>query len=142
MATNAEKGAKPVGSRRLAISDTELEVLKVLWEQGSGTVRDLGAVLRQQGRSWAYNTVLTLLQRLESKGYVTADKSGLAHVFRPAVSRDELLREHLRDLADQLCEGAPTPLVLALVEGQRFTAEEIAQFRQLLDRLEGKKRKG
>ena len=129
-------------SRRLAVSDTELEVLKVLWDQGSGTVRDVHAVLRRQGRSWAYNTVLTLLQRLEAKGYVTADKGGLAHVFRPARSRDELLRDHLRELADQLCEGAPAPLVLALVQGQRFSAEEIAQFRQLLDRLEGKKRKG
>jgi BlaI family transcriptional regulator, penicillinase repressor len=135
------KGAEAVVSRRLAVSDTELEVLKVLWEQGPGTVREVGAVLRRQGRSWAYNTVLTLLQRLEAKGYVAADKSGLAHVFRPAVSRDELLRDHLRELTDQLCEGTPAPLVLALVEGHRFTAEEIAQLRQLLDRLEGKGRK-
>jgi predicted transcriptional regulator len=131
-----------VASRRLAVSDTELEVLKVLWEQGPGTVRELDAVLRRQGRSWAYNTVLTLLQRLESKGYVRADKRGVAHVFRPILSRDEMLREHLRDLANQLCEGTPAPLVLALVEGHRFTAEEIAQFRELLNRLEGKKGKG
>ena len=127
-------------SRRLAVSDTELEVLKVLWEQGPGTVREIASVLRRHGRSWAYNTVLTLLQRLEAKGYVGADKSGLAHVFRAIVSRDELLRDHLRELTDELCEGTPTPLVLALVEGYRFTAEEIAHLRQLLDRLEGKKR--
>jgi predicted transcriptional regulator len=82
-----------------------------------------------------------MLQRLEDKGYVARDKSGLAHVFRPAVSRDKLLRRRLKDLANQLCEGTATPLVFALVEGQRFTADEIHQFRQLLDQLENKKSK-
>jgi predicted transcriptional regulator len=125
----------------LSVSATELEVLKVLWEQGPGTVRDLGAVLRRQGRTWAYNTVLTLLQRLEAKGCVQSDKTGQAHVFRPAISRDELLRDHLRELAEQLCEGTAAQLVLALVEGHRFTAEEIDQFRRLLDRLEPRKGK-
>jgi predicted transcriptional regulator len=128
-----------VESRRASISETELDVLKVLWENGPGMVRAVNALLRRQGRRWAYTTVLTLLQRLEAKGYVTSDKSGLAHVFRPAVTRDHLLRQRLKDLANQLCEGTATPLVLALVEGQRFTAAEISQFRQLLDQLEGKK---
>jgi predicted transcriptional regulator len=138
---SAANGASKVATRRLAISDTELEVLKVLWESGPGTVREIYALLRQQGRTWAYNTVLTLLQRLETKGYVNSDKSGLAHVFSPAVSRDMLIRQHLRELTDQLCEGTPAPLVLALVEAHRFTTEEIEQFRRLLDRLESKKGK-
>jgi predicted transcriptional regulator len=127
-------------ARRVSISETELDVLKVLWEHGPGTVRALNTLLRQQGRRWAYTTVLTLLQRLESKGYVSSDKSGVAHVFRSAVTRDKLLRQRLRDLANQLCEGTATPLVLALVEAQRFTAEEIGQFRQLLDQLERRKK--
>jgi predicted transcriptional regulator len=127
-------------ARRVSISETELEILKVLWEHGPGTVRALNALLRQQGRRWAYTTVLTLLQRLESKGYVSSDKSGVAHVFRSAVTRDKLLRQRLKDLANQLCEGTATPLVLALVEGQRFTVEEIDRFRRLLDQLEIKKK--
>jgi predicted transcriptional regulator len=127
-------------ARRVSISETELDVLKVLWEHGPGTVRALNTLLRQQGRRWAYTTVLTLLQRLESKGYVSSDKSGVAHVFRSAVTRDKLLRQRLKDLANHLCEGTATPLVLALVEGQRFTAEEIGQFRQLLDQLERRKK--
>jgi predicted transcriptional regulator len=130
------------GSRRSAITNAELEVLKVLWEHGPGTVREIDAVLRARGAARAYNTVLTLLQRLEAKGFVASDKSGLAHVFRAAVSRDRLLRQRLKDLANQLCEGTPAPLVLALVEGHRFTPQEIEQFRQLLDQLEGKKGKG
>ncbi len=125
-------------SRRPPISEAELDILKVLWEHGPGTVREINGLLRQ-GRRWAYTTVLTLLQRLEAKGYVASDKSEQAHVFRAGVSRARLLRQRLKELANQLCEGAAAPLMLALVEGRRFTAEELEQFRRLLDELEGKK---
>jgi predicted transcriptional regulator len=131
-----------VALRRPSISATELAILKVLWEHGPGTVREINRVLRGQGRRWAYTTVLTLLQRLEAKGYVASDKAGVAHVFRAMVSRDRLLRQRLRDLANQLCEGTPGPLVLALVEGHRFSETEIEQFRRLLDQLEEQKGKG
>jgi predicted transcriptional regulator len=114
--------------------------LKWLWAHGPATVREINDLSRRQGRRWAYTTVLTMLQRLEAKGYVVSDKSGVAHIFRPAVTRDRLLRQRLKDLANQLCEGTATPLVRALVEGQRFTAQEISQFRELLDRLESKKK--
>jgi predicted transcriptional regulator len=127
-----------VGTNRPAISDTELEVMKVIWEHGPGTVREINALLHAQGRRWAYTTVQTMLNRLEAKGYVASDKREVAHVFRPAVSRDRLLRQRLKDLANQLCEGTTAPLMLALVEGQRFTREEIEPFRQLLDDLEKK----
>jgi predicted transcriptional regulator len=119
-----------------AISETELAALKVLWEQGEGTVRQVQAILRRQGRKWAYTTVQTLLTRLEGKGYAESDKGGPAHVFRAVVSREELLRKRLGALADELCEGTASPLVLALVEGGRFTPAEIEQFRQLLDQLD------
>jgi predicted transcriptional regulator len=120
-----------------SLGEAELEVLKVLWDHGPGTVRAVNALLRRQGRRCAYTTVQTVLQRLEGKGFVRSDKGGKAHVFEAAVSRDRLLSRRLRDLADQLCDGTASPLLLALVEGSRFTAEEIRAFRRLLDRLEG-----
>ena len=121
---------------RGTISATELEVLKALWQDGPATVRELAAALRGQGRRWAYTTVQTLLKRLQDKGYVRSDTSGLAHIFRPAVSRERLLGQRLGDLADQLCDGTATPLVMALVNERVFSKEEIAQFRGLLDQLE------
>jgi BlaI family transcriptional regulator, penicillinase repressor len=124
-----------VAINRPSISETELEVLRVLWEYGPGTVRDVNAVLRRQRRRWAYTTVLTLLQRLQTKGYVTSDKSGLAHVFCAAVSREDLIKQRLILLADELCEGTASPLVHALVAGNRFSAAEIEQFRKLVDEL-------
>jgi predicted transcriptional regulator len=121
-----------------SLSEAELEVLKVLWDIGSGTVRDVDAVLRRQKRRWAYTTVLTLLSRLQAKGYVESDKSAIAHVFRPAVSRDKLLKQRLSRLADDLCEGTATPLVHALVSNHRFSPREIEDLRRMLDELETK----
>jgi BlaI family transcriptional regulator, penicillinase repressor len=122
-------------ARRLPVSDAELEVLKMLWENGPATVRDVSAALRERRRRLAYNTVLTLLSRLRDKGYVAADRRDTAHVFRPLVTREELLGSSLAALAERLCDGTASPLVHALVKGQRFSADEIAQFRKLLDDL-------
>lgn len=119
------------------VSDSELEVLKVLWEGGPGTVREIQGRLPKRRRRWAYTTLLTLLLRLREKGYVASDPSGVAHVYRAVVSRDKLLRQQLGDLAKRVCDGMASPLVHALVQGHRFTAEEIEQFRRLLDELEG-----
>ncbi len=128
-----------MGSNNPSISDAELKVLKVLWKHGPGTVREINALLRRQKRRWAYNTVLTLLSRLREKGYVASKKSGVAHVFRSAVSREQLLRLRLTELADQICDGTASPLVHALVQGRRFSAEEIEQLRQLLDDVQTKR---
>jgi BlaI family penicillinase repressor len=120
-------------------SETEQAVLKVLWDLEQGTVREVLAALNAQGHQWAYTTVQTLLTRLMAKGYVAADRTGPAHVYRAAVSRGELLQQRLSDLADTFCEGTTSPLMLALVEGSQLTPAEIAQFRELLDKLEAEK---
>jgi predicted transcriptional regulator len=131
-----------VGEQRQPLSDAERDVLKVLWEHGAGTVREINQVLRRQRRRWAHTTVITLLGRLEAKGYVRSDKSGFAHVFRAEVSRDEVVQQRLADLAAQFCEGDSAPLVLALVQDARFSDEDIEQFRQLIEQLEAKRRRG
>ena len=123
-------------ARRSPVSDAELEVLKVLWAGGPATVRDVSASLRRQRRRLAYNTVLTLLSRLREKGYVAADRRDTAHLFRAKVTREDLLGSTLSALAERVCDGTASPLVHALVRGQRFSTEEIAHFRKLLDDLE------
>lgn len=129
-----------MATQRPDISAAEMDVLKTLWDQGLATVRDLEEALRRRGRRWAYTTVQTLLLRLQTKGYVGSDKSGAAHVYKAVVSRDRLLRQRLKQLANELCEGTTSPLVQALVEGQRFSPEEIEEFRRLLDQLEAKRK--
>jgi BlaI family transcriptional regulator, penicillinase repressor len=122
---------------RPPISAAELDVLKALWDEGPKMVRELNAALKKRQRRWAHNTVWTLLQRLEGKGYVASDKGGWAHVFRASLTREDFLRQRLDELATEVCQGASGPLVLALVAGNRFTPEEISQFLKLLDRKPG-----
>lgn len=129
-------------ARRLPVSDAELEVLKELWASGPSTVRDVAAALRKRRRRLAYNTVLTLLSRLREKGYVAADRRDTAHLFHAVVTRDDLLGSSLSTLADRVCDGMASPLVLALVRGQKFSADEIAHFRKLLEELTPKTGKG
>jgi predicted transcriptional regulator len=121
--------------RRAPVSDAELEVLKVLWSGGPATVRDVATALRKQRRRLAYNTVLTLLSRLRDKRYVAADRSDTAHLFRAVVTRDDLLGSTLSALADRVCDGTASPLVLALVKGQHLSSAEISDLRKLLDDL-------
>ena len=115
------------------LSESEREVLRVLWDRGPGTVREINLELTRRGRQWAYTTVATLLQRLSAKEYAASDPSMIPHIFRAAVTRDEILERRLKDAADELCDGRAAPLVLALVQRGRFSADELARMRRLLD---------
>jgi predicted transcriptional regulator len=119
------------------LSPSELEVLKVLWEGGPATVREVMNDLRESGRELAYTTVLTFLSRLEAKGCVASDRSGVAYVYRSVVSRDHVTRSRLRGLVDQLFDGAAGPLVLQLVRQERLSASEVNELQRLVDRLGG-----
>ena len=119
------------------ISDAELDVLKVLWKQGPATVREVNTQLRRHKRRWAYTTVATLLGRLREKGYVESEKGGVAHVFRAVVSRDKLLQHRLAELTNRVCDGTASPLVHALMQGRKFSVEELATLRQMIDELDG-----
>ncbi len=115
------------------LSEAERDVLRVLWDHGPRTIREINEVLKHRGRRWAYTTVATLLQRLAAKQHVVGDSSSVPHIYRAVVSREEMLERRLQEAADDLCDGRAAPLVLALVQGHRFSAEELARLRRLLD---------
>jgi predicted transcriptional regulator len=113
----------------------------VLWEHGAKTVRQVVELLAAGGQQWTRSTVITLLQRLEKKGYVDSDKSRFAFVFRAIVSRDELAHSRMVELAEELCDGEALPLVLAFASRHRFSPEELAHFRQMIEQLDAKRGK-
>ena len=123
------------------MSDAEREVLKVLWDHGPLGVREVATQLAKGGQAWSRSTVITLLQRLEKKGYVASDKSRFAFVFRPVQSREDVMRARMNDLAGELCDGEALPLVLAFAERHRFSPADLARFRQMIDELEAKRGK-
>ena len=110
----------------------------MLWDEGSGTVREVMNRLHSHGRRVAYTTVLTFLTRLEQKGFVTSNKSALAYVYRAKVSRERVSRSHLSKLVKQLYDGAVGPLVLQLVRMEQLSADEITELHQLIDQLDGR----
>ena len=97
--------------------------------------------LHAHGRNVAYTTVLTFLTRLEQKGYVSSDKSGLAYVYRPTLTRERLSRSRLRTLLEQLYDGAAGQLALQLIRTERFSADEIEELHKLIDRLDAKNKR-
>lgn len=125
-----------MAKRDYELGDAELAVLRVLWDQGPQTVREVMMRLHERGRKVAYTTVLTFLTRLEAKGFVASDQAELAYVYRATVARDSVTKSRIRSLMRQLYDGAAGPMVLQLIENERFTSDEIAQLRKLIRELE------
>ncbi len=128
-----------MAKRPPTIPDSELDVLKVLWTRNQATVRECLDTLRASGRQWSYATVATLLDRLESKGLVTSDRSELAFVYRPAISSQEVRQKRLTSLVDKLYQGEPGLLVLHLLKSHPLEPSQANEVRSLLDEMTGDK---
>lgn len=118
-----------------ALSPAETEILRLIWQLGSGTVQDVCGKLPRRRRI-AYATVQTLLRRLERKGYVTHETKGKAHVFSPAAEREEVIKRTVGDFVDRLFGGDPVPLMLHLANHSRLDTEEIKRLRKLIEKHE------
>jgi predicted transcriptional regulator len=117
------------------VTDAELAVLQLLWEQGEANRRQLADRLYPGGSPAHYTTVQKLLERLEAKGFVTADRRQAVVSFRAAVNRDQLISRRLQDMADKLCDGSLTPLLINLVRARRLSGRELDDLRRLIEEL-------
>ena len=118
------------------VTETELAVLQVLWDQGPATIRRITDLLYPEGGPAHYATVQKLLDRLEAKGFVTRDRTPPAHAFAAAVGRDDLIGRRLQAMAEQLCGGSLTPLLTHLVKARRLSPRERQDLRDLIDELD------
>jgi predicted transcriptional regulator len=121
-------------------TDTELAILQVLWDQGPTTRRQITDALYPEGGTAHYATVQKLLERLEAKGLVSTDRSRAVLTFTAAVGRDELIGLRLRDVAEKLCGGSLTPLLMNLVKAEPLKPRELDELQALVDELQAKNR--
>jgi len=123
-------------------TDAELAVLRHLWDHGTRTRRQLTDALYPGGGPAHYTTVQKLLERLEAKGFVTSHPGDGVRRFTAAVERDALIRTRLRDVADKLCDGSVTPLLMNLVGTGKVSDAELVELRAIVRRLSKSQKKG
>jgi predicted transcriptional regulator len=117
-------------------TDAELSILRVLWQSGPSTVREIHEILTAE-RPTGYTTVLKLLQIMAVKGLVHCDRSRRSHVFSVAATEGQTQRQLVRDLLERAFGGSASKLVLRALEAKRTSPEELRRIRQLLKDLEG-----
>ncbi|MGZ5492532.1 MAG: BlaI/MecI/CopY family transcriptional regulator [Thermoanaerobaculia bacterium] len=120
-------------------TDAELFILRVLWERGPSTVREVHDTLSST-QATGYTTVLKLLQIMTEKGLVVRDESERAHVYEARHSQQRTQRQIVSDLVDRAFGGSPAQLVMQALSGQKASAKELNEIRELLDQIEGDKR--
>jgi predicted transcriptional regulator len=107
----------------------ELEVMEILWDRGSASVRDVHEAL-QESRRPAYTTIATIVSRLEEKGVVRrSDRVGNALVFEPLLTRRASLRRLVDDFLD-IFQGSPQPLLQHLVESGKVSLADLQALEQ------------
>jgi len=117
-----------------AVSPSETEILRLVWQLDKATVQDVCDKLPAK-RKIAYATVQTLLRRLEKKGYLKHRIRGKAHVFFAAVKSENVIKRSVNDFLDRLFGGDPIPLMQYLAEHGKIDTDDIEK----LKRLAGKK---
>jgi predicted transcriptional regulator len=123
------KGTVPTGQ--------ELAIMKVLWQQGRSTVREVYEELRKQ-RPLAYTTVLTMMGILEHKGYVKKTAGERAYIYSPARPQKQVVGGLVNDFVNRVFDGSAKHLLVHLIESRDLSAKELQELRRLLREKRGR----
>ena len=113
-------------------TDAELAILRVLWDRGPSTVRQVHDVLGRE-RSAGYTTSLKLLQIMTEKGLVDRDERDRTHIYRARSSEEQTQRQLIRDLLDRAFDGSATKLVMQALATRRASADDLREIRRAID---------
>ena len=120
-------------SKSATLTEAELRIMNVLWEKGSATVHEVLAALPSPP-AVAYNSVLTIIRILETKGYVKHRKDNRAHVYMPRIDRKDATRFEIGHLVSRFFGNSGESLVLNILEERDIDRDELARLRTLLER--------
>ena len=119
--------------RKSVLTEQELELMKIVWQRESVTVRDVYESLLEH-RKIAYTTVMTMMGILQEKGYVTREEGEKAHVYRAAQPKQQVVTHMVSDFVERVFNGSAKPLLLNLVESEKLSAKELDEIAELLKR--------
>jgi len=115
-------------------TESELEILQVIWERGSASVRDVHEELAKV-KDVGYTTTLKLMQIMHEKGLVKRDDTFKTHIYQSATSKEKTQKHLLGKMIDNLFGGSPTDLVIQALGTHKASPEELEEIQQLLDNL-------
>jgi BlaI family penicillinase repressor len=116
--------------RSTTLTEQELEIMKIVWERESATVRDVYETLLER-RKVAYTTVMTMMKILEQKKYLKRTQADRAYVYRPAQPKRQVVGAMVRDFINRVFNGAAEPLLVHLVEEHDLSPEELEEIARL-----------
>jgi BlaI family transcriptional regulator, penicillinase repressor len=119
-------------------TESELEILQVLWNEKAATVRTVHEELLKT-KDAGYTTTLKLMQIMFEKGLVTRDDSSKTHIYQPAVTREKTQKQFLNKMIDSLFAGSSSDLVLQALGGHSASEEELDKIQQLINQLKKEK---
>ena len=114
-------------------TDAELSILRILWNRGPSTVRQVHDELARDRPGAAYTTALKLLQIMTEKGLVDRDERDRTHIYRARLSEETTQRQLVRDLLDRAFGGSASKLVLQALATRRASADELRDIRKAID---------
>jgi predicted transcriptional regulator len=117
--------------RTKTLTEQELEIMKVIWERGEATVRDVFAALLEKRRI-AYTTVMTMMNILEQKGFLKKRQLERAFIYKPAQPRQQVIGSMVRDFVDRVFNGSTEPLLMHLVDEKKLTEKELNEIREIV----------
>ena len=122
-------------AQRPELSKGEMEVARVLWDLGQGTVREVHEAF-PDNRQIDFATVQTYLRRLETKGYIAGKLVARTRVYSPKVQPRKVIGRTINDLIDRLFGGETLPLMRHLIEERGLTNDDLAELRKMIDHMD------
>jgi len=123
-----------MASKYIKPTESELEILQILWQRGIATVREVHEELGKT-KDVGYTTTLKLMQIMHEKGLVRRDESMRTHIYQPAVNKEKTQKHLLEKMIDSLFGGSSTQLVLQALGEHKSNPEELEKIQALLDNL-------
>jgi predicted transcriptional regulator len=120
-------------------TDAELEILRVLWERGPSTVRQVHESLAPE-RETGYTTTLKLMQIMADKGLVTRDESSRTHVYAARASQESTQRQLVNDLVQRAFGGSAAELVMRALATHTTSDAELREIKKLIDEAREERR--